>query len=166
MESQVAIYGVTEDTAAAYADGQATRDAIRVAGMADATWPASDKRMTELVSEILIEHVLSFAIHARRHLKLRPSEGLQVADVSARLPKRYEVESFTGNLWRALQIIIHSKSIMSVPIHTGESLFTKAGDQRICYLKVIEEQGKEHYFCPFGLVHTYLARNGSTNLST
>jgi hypothetical protein len=157
------MYGVTEETVAAHSDLHATREALLLAALSDATWPASDMRMTELVVELMIQHCLSFSISARRHLSVRKAEGVEVPDLSARLPRRLNVESYSGGLWRALQTIVHSKSIMVLPISVGEDRFGKSGDVRICYLKVTDENGNSEYYCPFGLAHSYLGRNGRTD---
>jgi hypothetical protein len=152
------IYGVAESEAGLYSDGHATREALRVAALSDCTWPARDEILKKVISELLIDHLLGFAVHARRHLSVDPSPGATVLDVSGRLQKRADVKGFNGTLWRALQHIVHAKSLMVVPVEVGESLFTSSKDLRISHVQVTDEDSTTVYICPFGLAHSFLSR--------
>ncbi len=153
-------YGIVPETVELHADGIATREAILVAGLADCTWPSHDERLVRLISEVMVKHIGDFAIAARRSLEISDQRNIAVYDISRRLGIRVNIRTYGGDLWNAVNCIIHARKIVVMTWEMGAKLFPKVSDRRISHLNVHSDQGSEVYLCPFGLAHAYLGRNG------
>jgi len=156
-------YGVNQVDAPMQADKRAVKEAIAISAFAGTTWPAGNEVFLKAAMEQLLDHVASFALHARRHLEITGTKGIQIVDSRWKFASGVENFALETDLWVVINKILHARNLQVVTWNRDSSLFTSLGDRVVTHLEIQSDRGDAFYVCPFGMVYAYLGRNPRLN---
>jgi len=136
---------------------RAADEAVQLWALASAQYPQQHGLIVEVATTSIIEVVSSFALNARRALEvLPPSEKYPLIQPRWQWKPRSDGE-VVGNLWDALNRIIHAqKLVVGFEQLPPQASVIDGGTLVVPYVQAATDRKKLAFIDPFALSHAFL----------
>ena len=136
---------------------RAADEAVQLWALASAQYPKQHGLIVEVATTSIIEVVSSFALNARRALEaLPPSEKFPLVQPRWQWKPRSDGE-VVGNLWGALNRIIHAQKLeVGFEQLPPQAAVIDGGALVVPYIRAATDRKKLAFIDPFALSHAFL----------
>lgn len=136
---------------------RAADEAVQLWALASTQYPQQHGLIVEVATTSIIEVVSSFALNARRALEvLPPSEKFPLVQPRWQWKSRSDGE-VVGNLWDALNRIIHAqKLVVGFEQLPPQASVIDGGALVVPYVQAATDRKKLAFIDPFALSHAFL----------